>query len=310
MSSRRNEALRLMEVVEMAQPKGGSSGSSESSKDREQKRPRRRKRTVLNLGMPFVPLDAFVNQSEDAVALGYRVLERTIDEIKNGFKEAQDFNQKQRDYNDGKRDSPPTIPWEQVVTRMQTFQDITLDALREGTDIFAEAMKSGSDSMRSVAKTWEASRTDVDAKPTMAGPVFDDPIEVEVNADRLPNTVTREIVHKGLTRLRIYVHVDEPTLLRQTAEEGPQAKLRNSVTADFKPKTRKPDEDTSVLTVTVTPHGEIAPGVYHGLIRAENFELLIARLLVRVVARQEAPFSQSQQKASGQRASVQKASGS
>ena len=57
-----------------------------------------RRRTVLNIGIPFIRVDDFVNQSEDAVALGYRVLEQTMEEIKEGYKEAQAFNRKQEEF--------------------------------------------------------------------------------------------------------------------------------------------------------------------------------------------------------------------
>ena len=53
-------------------------------------------RMITISGMPFVQVDVFLNQSEDAVALGYRVLEDTVEDIKKGYKEAKEFNEKQR----------------------------------------------------------------------------------------------------------------------------------------------------------------------------------------------------------------------
>ena len=121
-----------------------------------------------------------MNQSEDAVALGYRVLEKTVEEIKKGYKEAQAFNRKQEEFEKaasrsrggrrapaGPADNPLGDRWS---TRVQSLQDIALEAVRDGTDIFFDSIKSGMKSTRSVAKTWEQSREDVDANPVLAGP--------------------------------------------------------------------------------------------------------------------------------------------
>ncbi len=82
----------------MAQPKHGRRCLGRGGGEGQTGRRGGRRRTVLNLGMPFIRVDDFVNQSEDAVALGYRVLEQTVEEIKEGYKEAQEFNRKQEEF--------------------------------------------------------------------------------------------------------------------------------------------------------------------------------------------------------------------
>ncbi len=139
--------------------------------------------------MPFVRMDDFVNQSEDIVALGYRVLEKTVEEIKSGYQEAVDFNKKQREFEKkqrafeqgtGPKPVPPTIPWEQMVERMQSVQNMALNAMKDGGDIVFDSIRSATKSTQGLARTWEKSRDDLDTTPVLAGPVFEDPVEIPV----------------------------------------------------------------------------------------------------------------------------------
>jgi hypothetical protein len=258
--------------------------------------------------MPFFQIDDFVNQSEDAVALGYRVLEETIEEIKNGYREARDFNEKQRKFEaeqrafeagEGPAPTPPAIPWEQLVERVQKFQTIAFDAVRNGTELFFDSIKSGTKSTRRLARTWELSREDVESTPVLAGPVFEDPVEITATAGEHAERVVLPIRHKGLTRLRIHAVVDPPPIeirrpRRKSArsmemphvEEERGQPFTGNVTVSFAPAIdmEEYDDATSLLTVDVRaiPTSQ-RPGVYEGLIRASNFELLIARLRIRVL---------------------------
>ena len=289
----------------MAQPKHGRGASARGGGEGQTGRRGGRRRTVLNIGIPFIRVDDFVNQSEDAVALGYRVLEQTIEEIKEGYKEAQAFNRKQEEFErqqqkfeagEGPRPVEPTIPWEQMVDRVQSLQNIALDAVRDGTEIFFDSIKSATKSTRSLAKTWEKSREDVDTAPVLAGPVFEDPVEIKTRAGQQPDRVVWPIRHRGLTRLRIHAVLDpEPTEIqrpqsKRTGRERPpeeeKAPTLSNVKVSFEPAadTERYDDVTSLLTVEVgeIPSGQKV-GVYEGLIRASNFELLIARLRIHVL---------------------------
>ena len=259
--------------------------SSNPTDDGQNRRRTRRRRKLLNLGLPFVQVDDFLNQSEDAVALGYRVLEDTVEEIKEGYEEAKRFNQKQREW-DGKGPAP-AIEWEQLVARAQKFQNIALQVVKEGTDIFVDSIRSGTDSMKSVAKTWQQSRSDVEAKPPLAGPVFEGLIDVTVRAGDRATPVEKQIRHRGLTRLRIHAVMDPPLKElqpfgtgRDTSRSGPL----NVEKVRFEPASERDDEEVSVLTVDIGHVSSDQPVAdYEGLIRAQNFELLIARLRVRVL---------------------------
>ena len=104
------------------------------------------------------------------------------------------------------------------------------------------------------------------------------------------------IRHRGLTRLRIHAVLDpEPTEIqrpqrKRTGRERPpeeeKAAILGNIKVSFEPAadTERFDEVTSLLTVEVgvIPSGQKA-GVYEGLIRASNFELLIARLRIHVL---------------------------
>jgi hypothetical protein len=292
----------------MAQPKGGSHGDPPGGDDGGSRRRGRRRRTVLNLGTPFFPVDDFVNQSEEAVALGYRVLVETIEEIKSGYEEAKEFSNRQRDFEEkqrkfergeGPRPTPPPIPWEQLVERVQKFQTIAFDAVRGGTELFFDSIKSGTKSTERLARTWNQSRTDIDATPVLAGPVFEDPVVIEARAGENPRPVVMPIRHRGLTRLRIRAIVDPWPVAVQRArkrsatavgsvprpEQAPAESFAGKVHVTFQPAEdlNTYDDATSLLTVDV---GRIPPdqraGTYEGLIRAVDFALLIAPLRICV----------------------------
>jgi hypothetical protein len=278
----------------MGEPTNGDQkdSSATGSDGQTHRRTRKRKRTILNLGMPFVQVDDFLNQSEDAVAVGYRVLEQTVQEIQKGYEEAKEFNRKQRSW-DGTGPAP-TIPWEQLVERVQGFQKIAMDAINDGTDIFFESIKSGTKSVKNAAKTWEQTRVDVEAKPMLAGPIFEQLIEITAVAGGAePDPVKRRIRHRGLTRLRIRAAMaPQPKELRASGESSPDGGSLTVQYVSFEPEIERDDkgkieesEEYSVLKIVVGPvaaNQKIA--VYDGLIRAENFELLIAKLRVHVVA--------------------------
>jgi hypothetical protein len=238
--------------------------------------------------MPFVQIDDFVNQSEDAVTLGYRVLEATVNEIKRGYAEALEFNRKQEAFEKGEGPAPP-VPWEQIVDRAQRFQNIALDAVRDGTDIMLDSIRSSTKSTKSVARAWQQSRDDVGANPVLAGPVFDAPIDVEGRPGQRPRPFTAEIHHRGLARLRINAVVDPQPLEVPPPVDRDAAVFNSAISATFEPITGpepdEPDPEVSRLTITfgAIPSRQ-RPGVYDGLIRASNFELLIARLRIRVLA--------------------------
>jgi hypothetical protein len=272
----------------MSRPTGNDDkdSSNTSSGGQSPRRTRRRRRTLLNLGMPFVQMDDFVNQSEDAVAIGYRVLEDTVKEIQQGYAEAKAFNEKQKNW-DGKGPAP-AIPWEQLVERVQGLQNIALQAVKDGTGILFDSIKSGTNSVKSVARTWEQANGDVTAPPVLAGPVFEERIDVTVSAGERLNEITKKIRHRGLTRLRIHAEMNPELKELQPSGTGrdpskPTILPVQSVT--LAPATPSDDEVFSVLTVAFgTIPADQKAGVYEGLIRAKNFELLIAKLRVRVVA--------------------------
>jgi hypothetical protein len=237
-----------------------------------------------------------VNQSEDIVALGYRVLEKTVEEIKSGYKEAVEFNSKQREFEKkqrafekgkGPKPVPPTIPWEQMVERMQSFQNMALDAMRDGSEIIFDSIRSATKSTQGLARTWEKSRDDIDTTPVLAGPVFEDPVEMSAYQEHEPSPVILPIRHRGLTRLRIHAVVDPKPVEIPRPKHGPPTELGAPVQVSFEPSgpSEPYDDATSLLSIHV---GQIPasqkPGLYEGFIRASNFELLIARLRIRVRA--------------------------
>lgn len=270
----------------MEEPKGGDSGSSNADGGRSRPRGRSRRRTLLNLGLPFVQVDQLVNQAEEAVAVGYQVIEDVVKEIQRGYEDAKKFNARQKAAKENGEPAPP-IPWEELVTNVQNLQNLALDATRAGTDIFFDAVKDGMKSANQLARTVMQSRKDVDTRiPRLAGPVVEDPVEVTGVAGQRPDLKTLSIKHRGLARLRIQAQVESPLREVDPPTEGDETSSRE---LEVRKVTFEPaaDEvkypDTSVLTVDV---GNIPtsqrPGVYEGVITAKNFELLIASLRVTV----------------------------
>jgi hypothetical protein len=252
---------------------------AEQDAERARRRDRRRKRTLLNLGMPFKQVDQFFNQSEDAIALGYRVLEQTVKEIQEGYKEVKEFNERQRTWmRDGGR--APVIPWDQLVSRAQNLQNFALDAMIEATDIFADSARSATATVADVAATWRKNREEGTGQP-LAGPIFADPIAVDVAQGDTPRPVTMDIRHVGLARLRINAAMNPHPQLLGSGGLAPSLAIRR-VTFEPNPDDR---EATSTLTIEFAPIPREAPtGLYEGVVKATNFQLMIARLRVRVTA--------------------------
>jgi len=249
---------------------------------------RRRRRTILNLGTPFAQVDDFIVQSEDAVKLGYRVLEEVVNEIKAGYHVAKEYNNLHRKYEDGEIDpatgepfEEPAIPWQEMVRRLQSLQDITLQAMRDSTNILLDSTKSSMKAVHDAAQTVAQSRDDVDKKPKMAGPVFPDPICIDATIGGPPSVVDKKIRHVGLSRLRIEAYVDP--LQKLNVPEGRPGDMLSIAEVSFVPSTLPDEKDVSILHIDV---GDVPayqePGVYEGLIIASNFELLIAVLRVTV----------------------------
>jgi hypothetical protein len=252
--------------------------------------------------MPFVQVDDFLDQAEDAVALGYSVLERTIDEVKSGYKEAQDFNVKQKNYEkkfaeyersgrQGVEPVPPEIPWQQVVDRAQNLRTVAFDLLRRGSNIMFDSMESGADSMMTAAQVWVDTQKDVRARP-VAGPVFGpDPIVVVAWQGAIPEPIRKSIRHQGLARLRIRAIATDVIRLRTTNEikaEIPAAKIDAIEEVSFRPEG---DDDVSWLTVEFRKiDDDQTPGYYESRIHAANFELAIAKLVIEVKEKKPEPF--------------------
>ena len=263
---------------------GDRKDPSQAGRDASESRGRRRRtRPLLNLGIPLRQVDDFLNQSEDAVALGYRVLEDTVEEIKKGYAQAQKFNREQKAFETG-HGPAPAVPWEELVERVQGLQNIALRTIKTSTDIFFESIKSGTKAMRSTAKMVEQSSDDLEAKPQLAGPVFEELLKIRVTAGQPPARPHRwEIQHASLTRLRIQAIVPAPGLRRLQEPDPRSAPPTLKVkSVSFAPTEKDPNESSELVlemgAIARTP----APGDYEGIVKAANFELLIARLRVTV----------------------------
>jgi len=247
------------------------------------RRPRSRRRALLNLGIPFVQVDDFLNQSDDAVRLGYSVLVDTVDQIKAGYHEAEEFTKKVKEWRErgDPNELPPAIELEKVANRAEQFQEIAFNAIREGTDIFLDSLRSGTKAMSSVAKTFEQSRKDVDANPPLAGPVFPDTIVIKAVAGEPPPVKQEMMHHKGLKRLRINAVVSPKLQLLVSAQQRSTLDVRSVEFEPLRPKDDKSDE--LQLTIDIGRiSADTTPGAYEGIIRASNFELAIAKLRVEV----------------------------
>lgn len=266
----------------MAAAKGGK--NTASGPGGETGRRGARRRTLLNLGIPFVPLDDFVNQAEDAVALGYRVLEQVVNEIKEGYQIAVEYNKKQDDANHAGEPAPP-IPWQKLVERVERFNDIALGAMERGNRIALDSLAAGMNSTNTLARTMAKTRLDAEEqRPKLAGPVFDDILTVRFNQGQPDATGVWPIDHPGLTRLRIRAQV---TPLRQL-----HADVEHSLRAEkvlFEPAEKPNEQKTSVLTINFgrIPDTQVA-GTYQGHVTAENFDLLIATVQVVILPSAEA----------------------
>lgn len=253
---------------------------SDSSGDQKRRQTRRRK-LLLDLGMPFEQLDQFLNQSEDAVALGYRVLEDVVEEVRQGYHEAQAFNKRRREWN-GTGRAP--MPWQDLVKRLSNFQRIASAAVTDSVKIANETASSITEGVRDVVDTFERSQGDASGAPTLSGPVFEDIITIDAVQGRKTEVVTRQIRHVGLARLRI--HAQAPPLKEVTGgSKGPDKTYQELGIArvSFAPVDGDAGEHTSELKVDVgRVSSEQPPGTYEGLITAKNFQLLIGRVRVRV----------------------------
>jgi hypothetical protein len=264
----------------MAGAKGGKNGASSAGSVNSRRQPRRR--TMLNLGIPFIPMDDFADQAEKAMALGYQVLEEVVNEIQAGYQIAKDYNEQRKKAEDGKE---PPIPWQKVVDSLQRMNDVTFNAMQKGNAIFLDSVASGMRATTSLADTLAKTRKEVDEQqPKLAGPVFDDAVTIEVIAGRTPQIFEREIRHRGLARLRIRPEVTKLQQLGDKDKKEPEGSLTVKH-VEFEPSKESRKPDVSVLRVEVgpIPMGQSA-GVYEGQITAKNFDLLIAQLRVVVGA--------------------------
>jgi len=288
----------------MAGAKEGKSGASDSGRQTTRRGPRRR--TRLNLGIPFVPLDDFLNQAEATVALGYGVLEDVVKEIQAGYQIAKDYNKQRNESDPEHRNPPPPIPWERVVERLQNINTFTLRAMQEGNRIFLDSAASGMNATKNLADTLAKARQEADeAVPVLAGPVFDDPVSLKVFAGLTPGVQTFRKRHRGLARLRI---VPEVTKLVQLGKNA-----TGSITvrgATFEPSRDKGEEDVNILSIDIG-HVDTGqePGVYEGQVIASNFQLLIAILRIEVGAYAPEPETRQAHAAGGSEARQARARG-
>ncbi len=251
-----------------------------------------RRRTLLNLGIPFVPVDDFVNQAEGAVALGYRVLEDVVEEIKKGYNIAVEYNKKQMEA-DAAGDPAPPIPWQQLVERVERFNDIALGAMERSNRIVLDSLAAGVNGANGLARTLAKTRIDADEqRPKLAGPVFDDPLTVSVRQGQAGAEAEWLIDHPGLTRLRIQAEVSPLVELGPVRAEGEGVTRVNRVTptlpveaVSFEPAARPNHQKTSVLKIKFGRIDDTQTvGTYQGQVTAANFDLLIARVQVVIAA--------------------------
>ena len=286
----------------MAAAKGAK--NSASGPGGETSRRGTRRRTLLNLGIPFVPVDDFLNQAEDAVALGYRVLEDVVEEIKKGYNIAVEYNKKKMDA-DQTGDPAPPIPWQQLVERVEGFNDIALGAMQRGNRIVLDSLAAGVNSTNSLARTLAKTRIDAEEqRPKLAGPVFDDLLTVSFQQGQADAKAEWPIDHPGLTRLRIHAQVSPLLELGPVRAPDKGVTRVNRVTptlpvaeVSFEPAASPNHQKTSLLKIKFgripdtqvagTDQGGRIPdtqvaGTYQGQVTAANFDLLIARLQVVV----------------------------
>jgi hypothetical protein len=243
----------------------------------------------LNLGTPFESVDDVINQTEDAMQVGFRVLEEVVNEIKAGYEVAQNYNAARRRFVAGENDpatgakqEEPSIPWEDMVKRLSSVQDISFRAMKDGTKLYLDSAKSGMDAVRNFADTVAKSRADTgDKVPRLAGPIFEDTLVIEVVAGQSTQPKTYEKQHAGLARLRILAQADPLVQLDVPAQQSAAALTLAKVR--FEPSEDPDKKDVSVLYVDPGMiRDDQTPATYEGFITATNFELLIARVRVIV----------------------------
>lgn len=266
----------------MAGANGDKKGASNAGAQAKGRGPRRR--TLLNLGVPFVPVDDFINQAEEAVAASFEVLEQVVNEIRSGYKQAEDYNKTKLD-NIQSGDPPPPIPWQDMVERAQRLNNIAIGAMASSSRIFIDSVAAGLNATNKLAGTLATARTDADKdKPRLAGPVFAETLTWKFRQGQAEPRAEWPIDHPALTRLRILV---QPSPLQQglTAADKdkgvPQTLRVKDVTFEPDPKNR---EKACILTMELAdiPPGQ-ATGRYVGRVVATNFDLLIAQLEIMIL---------------------------
>ena len=277
-------------------PGGEGSKNGHDHRGTEPGRRQPRRRTILNLGIPFVPVDDAVNQAEDAVAAGFDVLQKVVEEIQAGYKIAKDYNELQRKAEAAREPRPP-LPWLKVIERGKELQNVTLEAMKKGNEILLDSTRTGMSAAMSFAEMLANARTDVDQKlPRLAGPVFES-LTVKA-APGQPIERSWSIQNRGLARLRIHVRAEPLHYLERATEAGtheasevhPADFVRRGKTrvrplhvkeVRFEPEHKS--KEISVLTVLTDPiPREQPPGTYEGSITADNFDLFIGQLRVEV----------------------------
>ena len=265
----------------MAGAGGGKNSNERKGAEAGQRKPRRR--TILNLGIPFVPVDDAVNQAEDAVAIGFDVLEKVVKEIQEGYELAKDYNKKQREAEQA-GEPRPALPWLDVVKRGKALQEVTLEAMKKGNEILLDSTRSGMSAALTFAETLANVRKDVEEKlPSLAGPIFD-ALTMKAAPGELSANASWRIRNRGLARLRIHVTPAELQYRSKSPAPPPGVKppppLRVKEVS-FGPEGK--DREISVLAVQLDQIPANQPaGTYEGSITAANFDLFIGQLSVAV----------------------------
>lgn len=257
----------------MAGNGGGKHSEDRTGAAAGRRKPRRR--TILNLGIPFVPVDDALNQAEDAVATGFDVLEKVVKEIQEGYNLAKNYNEKQRKAEQAGEPRPP-LPWLEVVERGKAFQEVTLEAMKKGNEILLDSTRSGMSAAMTFAETLAKARTDVEQKlPRLAGPVFDS-LTMKAAPGESSVRDSWQIRNRGLARLRIHATA-EPLRYRGKAA-APPLKVKE---VRFEPNEQ--NQEISVLTVVIDKiRDDQRAGTYETSIIADNFDLFIGQLRVEV----------------------------
>jgi hypothetical protein len=274
----------------MPDPGRGRNSDRRAAVDAGRRKPRRR--TILNLGIPFVPVDDALNQAEDALATGFDVLQKVVEEIQEGYRIAKEYNASQRKAEQA-GEARPALPWIDIVKRGRELQSVAVEAMKKGNDILLDSTRSGMNAALAFAETLANARTDVDESlPRLAGPVFDS-LSMEVAPGQLAARDSWRMPNRGLARLRIHV---KPAMLHYRGEIGVTPLEVEEVR--FEPE--GDDPEVSILTVVIKPvPRDQPPGSYEGSLIASNFDLFIGQLVVRVTAATEAGSARPSQRRKG-----------